>query len=178
MSCFLRSLNDFMNLNKLAGYSIAANALDASFTIVTIVILGQLGKGHLSAGVIALAFYNIAWYFIEGVLTAQDTLVSQAFALNDQVGVRYWSYISFGVVMMLCALSTALFVFAAIIVQFAFMITPHTAAKAAEYLILLLPGLWFHAMYRVFQKYLQCQRQIKIPLLCALIGVGANILGK
>jgi Na+-driven multidrug efflux pump len=159
-------------------YSVISNAVDASFGISTIIILGHLGKGHLSAGVIALAFYNISWYFLEGMLTAQDNLVARAFALKDRKAARYWSYISFGVTVLICIPTTVLFIFAAIVIQYAFLIRPHTAAKAAEFLILLLPAFWFHAVYRVFQKYLQCQKQMRPPLVCGIIGITFNIGGK
>ena len=141
-------------------------------------MLGHLGKGHLSAGVIALAFYNISWYFLEGLLTAQDSLVARSFALNDRESARYWSYISFAVALLLCVPATILFIFAAIIIQYAFQIRSHTAVKAAEFLILLLPGLWAHSLYRVAQKYLQCQQKMKAPIICGIIGIGTNLLGK
>lgn len=178
MKCITALATELAGINRLAIFSVIINAVDASFSIMTIVLLGHLGKGHLSAGVIALAFYNISWYFIEGLLTAQDSLVARSFALNDREGARYWSYISFGVAVLICVPTTALFVFAAIIMQFAFQIRPHTAVKAAEFLILLLPGLWCHAFYRVFQKYLQCQRKMTTPIICGAAGIVANFVCK
>jgi len=155
-----------------------ANAVDASFNLSTIIILGQLGKGHLSAGVIALAIYNISWYFYEGMLTAQDNLVSRAFALKDRKTARYWSYIACGVSIIFLIPTTILFIFAAVVVQYAFSIRPHTAAKAAEFLILLLPGFWCQALFSIQQKYLQCQKQMRLPLICGIIGAVCNIVGK
>jgi len=178
MNCITVACSEFANLNHLAVYSVVTNAIDASFGISTLIMLGHLGKGHLSAGVIALAFYNISWYFLEGLLTAQDSLVARSFALNDRESARYWSYISFAVALLLCVPATILFIFAAIIIQYAFQIRSHTAVKAAEFLILLLPGLWAHSLYRVAQKYLQCQQKMKAPIICGIIGIGTNLLGK
>ena len=178
MQCIRGVVTELISLNRLSALSIITNAVDASFSVATIVLLGHLGKGHLSAGVVALAFYNISWYFVEGMLTAQDNLVSRSFALKDRKSARYWSYIAFGVTILACIPTTLLFILAAIIIQFAFQIRQHTAQKAAEFLILLLPGFWCHAMYRVFQKYMLCQRQIKLPLICSLLGLSSNILGK
>ena len=177
MNCITVACSEFVNLNYLAVYSVVTNAIDASFGITTLIMLGHLGKGHLSAGVIALAFYNISWYFMEGLLTAQDSLVARAFALNDRESARYWSYISVSVAILLCIPATVLFIMAAIIIQYAFLIRPHTAAKAASFLILLLPGLWAHSVYRVAQKYLQCQQKMTTPIVCGVIGIGANLLG-
>lgn len=178
MKCITSIATELAGINRLAVYSVIINAVDASFSIMTIVLLGHLGKGHLSAGVIALAFYNISWFFIEGMLTAQDSLVARSFALNDREGARYWSYVSFGVAVLICVPTTVLFIFAAVIIQFAFLIRPHTAIKAAEFLIFLLPGLWCHAFYRVFQKYLQCQRKMNMPILIGISGMVANFLCK
>lgn len=178
MQCLRNLSAEFVSLNRLSIPAIIANAVDASFNITTIIILGHLGKGHLSAGVIALAMYNICWIFLEGMLTAQDNLVSKAFALKDRKLARYWSYIAGGVTFASLIPTTVLFVFGAVIVQYAFFIRPHTASKAAFFLILLLPGYCCHAMYRVLQKYLQCQRQLKMSLVCGLLGITTNIICK
>ena len=178
MSCIIVTCSEFANLNHLAVYSVFTNAIDASFGITTLIMLGHLGKGHLAAGVIALAFYNVSWYFIEGLLTAQDSLVARSFALNDRESARYWSYISCGVAILLWIPGTVLFIMAAIIIQYAFLIRAHTAVKAAEFLILLIPGLWAHSLFRVAQKYLQCQQKMVVPIICGLIGISANLLGE
>ena len=36
-------------------------------------------KGDFAAAAVAVTYFNIVWYFIEGVLTAQDTLCASAF---------------------------------------------------------------------------------------------------
>lgn len=141
-------------------------------------MLGHLGKGHLSAAFLSFAFYNICWYLLEGMLTAEDNLLSRAFHLHDLVSVRYWTYISFIVVIILCLITSILFIFSAVIIQFMFNIPQHIALKSAEFLFLLLPGFFFHALYRVVQKYLHSQQDTKIPLICGGIGVVSNIIGE
>jgi hypothetical protein len=175
MQCLRNLCTEFVSLNRLAAPAVFANAVDASFNVTTIIILGQLGKGHLAAGVIALAVYNICWYFVEGLLTAQDNLVARAFANKDKKLARYWSYIAAAVTVLVLVPTTALFVFGAVVVRYAFSIRPHTAAKAAWFLLLLLPGIWCHAFYRVAQKYFLCQKLMKMPIFCGLIGIAMNI---
>jgi Na+-driven multidrug efflux pump len=175
---FIRNIiKEVSTLYGIMLYSILVNFSDASFLLVDVIMLGHLGKGHLSAAFLSFAFYNICWYLLEGMLTAEDNLLSRAFHLHDMVSVRYWTYISFIVVIILCLVTSILFIFSAIIIQFMFNIPQHIALKSAEFLFLLLPGFFFHALYRVVQKYLHSQQDTRIPLICGGIGVVSNIIG-
>jgi len=175
---FIRNvIKELSTLYGIMLYSILVNFFDASFLLVDVIMLGRLGKGHLSAAFLSFAFYNICWYLLEGMLTAEDDLLSRAFHLHDLVSVRYWTYISFIVVIILCLVTTILFIFSAVIIQFIFSIPQHIAIKSAEFLFLLLPGFFFHALYRVVQKYLHSQQDTRIPLICGGIGVVSNIIG-
>jgi MATE family multidrug resistance protein len=170
------AMKELRALNRLTGYAVVTNSIDAGFGVVTLIMLGHLGKGDLSAGIIALAIYNIAWFFIEGVLTAQDSFVSRAFAAADASTARYWSWVSLVVALLLCIPATFLFISAAVVVQSAFQISAHRAAKTGAFLLLLLPALWAQAAYRVAQKYLQAQNFLRVPLICGTFGILFNLL--
>ncbi|KAJ1409511.1 mate-domain-containing protein [Ochromonadaceae sp. CCMP2298] len=170
------TMKELRALNRLTFYAVMVNSIDAGFGVVTLIMLGHLGKGHLSAGIIALAIYNMAWYFIEGVLTAQDSFVSRAFARADAPTARYWSWITLVVALLLCIPATLLFVSAAVLAEWALQISAHTAAKAGAFLLLLLPALYAQSAYRVAQKYLQAQNYLRVPMACGLLGISLNLL--
>lgn len=177
MSSLSLLIKDFIYVNKIVIYTMITNFCDASFVLIDIIMLGYAGKGHLSAGFLAFAIYNIPWYLIEGILTAQDNLVARSFALHDNNTARYWSYISLFVIILICFLSTIFFIITSIIIQYNFNIRSQTTMKAVELLFLLIPGFWFHSIYRVLQKYIHSQKDILSPIISGLVGIGMNILG-
>lgn len=168
---------ELLTLNRLAAVSVVCNSLDAGFFLVDIIMLGHAGRGHLSAAVVALAFYNVAWFFVEGVLTAQDTLLARSSAVSDAATARYWTYIALLVVLVLSCTSTVFFAFAPLLMFRAFSIRYNTVLKACEFLFLLLPAYWLHGVYRVVQKYLISQRMDLFASASAAIGIAVNIVG-
>ena len=169
--------DEVIKLNTIAFYSALTNALDYGFMVVDLAMLGHLGKGQLASGIVGYAVYNIIWHFIEGVLSAQDTLVSRAFAQSYSASARYWSYISLFVVLALCTISTILFFFSPWIIEYGFSVKYHVSSKAAQHIMLMLPALWCHGIYRVMQKYLQPQNIMAPALISCTIGILANLLG-
>ena len=129
--------------------------LESSMVVVDVIMLGHLGKGHVAAYAIGNGFFNMLWYFIEGFLTAQDTLCSNAYGSGDPKAVRYWSYISLVSVFILCAAATGIIFFTEYILGSWFFITFHLKPKACVHVYILTPAMWFLGLYRVIQKYLQ-----------------------
>ena len=50
--------------------------------LLSIMMLGFYSTNDLAVGAIAVAYFSMVWYFIEGYLTAQDSLTYQSFALR------------------------------------------------------------------------------------------------
>ena len=146
--------------------------------IVDIIFLGHMGKGNLAAAIIGNAFVNVIWFFIEGYLTAQDTLAANAFGMKDYKAVRYWSYISMATTGALCVFATLVSLFAEPIIGTGLLIHYHMATKAAVHVYLLMPGIWCLAAFRVIQKYLQAQNIMTPSIVSSLIGNAVNILGE
>lgn len=144
--------------------------------VVDVMMLGRLGKGHLAAFSVGNALFNIAWYFIEGFLTAQDTLASNAHGMGDEASVRQWTYISLLSTFFLCTVASIPFLFVEEILGQLFWMPYHLKTKASVHIYLLLPGLWFLAFSRVLQKYMQAQNIMTPGLTAGLIGNGINIL--
>ena len=120
--------------------------------VVDVMMLGRLGKGHLAALSVGNAFFNIPWFFIEGFLTAQDTLGANAHGAGDAASVRQWSYIALGLVLALCLVASVAFLFAEPILGQLFWVSYHLKTKAAVHIYLLLPGMWSLSVSRVLQK--------------------------
>lgn len=168
---------ELRQLNRSALFSVATNILESSFDLVNISMLGHLGKGNLAAGAIAMILYKIVWVFVEGSLSAQDTLVSKAAALHDSVSIRYWSYVSLLFTLSLCGLSSIVFLFSPLIIPYGFLVSGHLTDKAIAHVFLLLPAFWCHGLFRVAQKYLQSQLIIFPALACTVFGICINVLG-
>eukprot|EP01041_Mallomonas_annulata_P006635 gene6635-13444_t len=72
---------------RLACPIVLVNIAEVSMNIVNVIMLGQAGKESLAAYALGNMYFNILWYFIEGFLTAQDTLTSQALGSHDHYGI-------------------------------------------------------------------------------------------
>ena len=118
----------------------------------------------------------MVWSFLEGILTAQDTLSTHSYGIGDIKQVRYWLYISIIVSLIYCIIATIIFFFARIITITLLFVNYHIASKAALHIIVLIPSFWFLTLFRIEQKFLQSQN-IMIPVIyCNIIGNIFNIL--
>lgn len=178
MSSFKVWKKEFFQLTRLAVFSILTNGFEYGFIIVDMIMLGHLGKGNLAAGAIGMLIYNIAWYFIEGFLTAQDTLVARGVVVRDIAAARYWSYVSLLSTASLAVFFSSVFAFSPLLIPYGFYVNDHVASKAIAHALLLLPAFWCQMVFRVFQKYQQSQKIMLPSLVCSLIGLMSNILGE
>ena len=78
-------------LTKLSLPVISTNLLAYLLQVVGQIFLGRLGASSLAAAALGNSYFNMVWYFIQGVSTALDTLASQSFGKGDTEGVRLWS---------------------------------------------------------------------------------------
>jgi len=147
-----------------------------SLWLVDVAFLASLGRGHLASAALGTSIYLMVWSFLEGILTAQDTLSTHSYGMGDIKQVRYWLYISIIVSLIYCIIATIIFIFARIITITLLFVNYHIASKAALHIIILIPSFWFLTLYRIEQKFLQSQN-IMIPVIyCNIIGNIINIL--
>ena len=74
--CFNQRYKELLTLLRLSTYAVTINILEVSIVVSSLIFLGHKGKGDFSGAVCGYVLYNLVWYFIEGVLSAQDTLCS------------------------------------------------------------------------------------------------------
>jgi Na+-driven multidrug efflux pump len=111
MSCLGYYWDEFLGLAKLALPTLVVNGLEISMSIIDLIYLGHVSPMALSIGgreiyfgrqdlandqkfptdfspfvLIALGsvYYNMVWYISEGILSAQDSLISHALEMKDQ----------------------------------------------------------------------------------------------
>jgi Na+-driven multidrug efflux pump len=169
---------EFLKICKLAVPSIAINSLEILMFITDNIFVGQHGRGNLAVLSVGTSYFNIIWLFIEGVLTAQDTLSSQASGMNDPKHLRQWLYAASAVSIVLCLLGTILMFFSYMIFLDGFLAATHIAFKAMIHVILLIPSLWSMAAFRVLQKYLLAQQSLAPVVMWMGVAFGVNALGR
>ena len=77
--CFNERYKELLTLLRLSIFAIIINALEVSIIASDLIFLGHKGKGDFAGAVCGYVLYNLVWYFIEGVLSAQDTLCSAGY---------------------------------------------------------------------------------------------------
>lgn len=194
---------EFEALVRLSIPSIVVNTLEVGITITNLVVLGHLGKGDLAGACVAFAYFNMIWYIIEGVLTAQDTLCAAAFGMRDYEALRYWTFVSFFIVIFLCSAGTIGLAFSSLAIPRIFGVNTRTVVKvrmnyplhhisnlknnkcnecqykqAIEQLMISIPNLWTMALFRVLQKYMQAQNVMQPSVSASIVGVVVNLIGK
>ena len=114
--------------------------------ITDLIFLGHFGREQLAAGgqiflcnahlsnncvlrltAIAAAYFNMIWYFSEGMLTAQDSLTSHAFGMRDIAGTRHWTYVSIIVMSFICVAGSVLMMFSPFVVRSIFALQGNLA---------------------------------------------------
>ena len=176
-ACFGKYWSETQELSGQIVPLILIYLLEYSMVVTDFMMLGRLGRGHLSSFAVATGFFNIMWYFIEGFMTAQDTLSANAFEKRDQYALRYWLYSSLFAVFILCSMASVLFCFNDLVLKEGFFISStHLRAKATSYILILMPSIWFLATFRALQKYLACQNITKPAIKGLLLGSGTNLV--
>jgi Na+-driven multidrug efflux pump len=177
-SSFEHYVSEAFQLSSVAVPSVVINSLEMLMVVVDTIMLGRLGKGHLAAATIGWSYINRIWMFIEGVLTAQDTLTARSVGTCDYKLIRYWLIVSALVACILTTLGSVLLIISYAIIGYMFQIKAHIAIKASIHICLMIPGFWALAAYRVVQKYFQSQG-IMPPIIQSMIaGNIINFLGK
>lgn len=141
-------------------------------TLVDIVMLGRTNYESLAVAALGGTVFNMLWYFIEGFLTAQDTLSSQ---LSGEM--RHWMYVSISITLVLCFFGTVVLALTPVITTYIFMTDSDISMKVSSYVAILIPSLWFLGLYRVLQKYFLSTGSTRPSTACALVANVVNLLG-
>ncbi|KER26438.1 hypothetical protein T265_06295 [Opisthorchis viverrini] len=140
---------------------------------ISIIFCGRLGKSALATVGLAVSLFNVTGFaVITGLLTAADTLFSQTFGSQDKWKMGIQLQRAFAIVSICCFPCAALHLLAEPILRLLKQ-DPVVAKAAADYLLYMVPGLWFAAYAQMFTKYIQTQNRVLPPL---FIGIATNAL--
>uniref|UniRef100_A0A5K4F1E1 Multidrug and toxin extrusion protein n=1 Tax=Schistosoma mansoni TaxID=6183 RepID=A0A5K4F1E1_SCHMA len=134
-----------------------------------LIFCGQLGKTALATVGLANSIFNVAGLaVITGLLTAVDTLFSQIFGSSNKglMGIHLQRAIVISFIM--CMPSWSLYLCIEPILL-GLKQNPLMAKKASEYLLYMIPGLYFAAIGQILTKYVQTQNRVYIPLAIGIL---------
>jgi MATE family multidrug resistance protein len=168
--------HDGLRLAQLALPLIASNGAGLFINLISLAYIGRLGQASLSAGLLAMTFFNITGVAVVlGFAGAIDTLGGQAFGGKNYREVGHilqralvLSTITSAVV---CALWTG--------VEGALLKLgqdPTIAANAAAFLQHLSPALFFCSWFECLKRFLQAQGIVRPALYVSAAGIPAAAL--
>ncbi|CAH8663644.1 unnamed protein product [Schistosoma margrebowiei] len=134
-----------------------------------LVFCGQLGKTALATVGLANSVFNVAGLaVITGLLTAVDTLFSQIYGSSNKglMGVHLQRAIVISFIMCMPCWSLYLCIEPILL---GLKQNPIMAKKASEYLLFMIPGLYFAAVGQILTKYVQTQNRVYIPLVIGIL---------
>ncbi|CAH8674711.1 hypothetical protein MS3_00010444 [Schistosoma haematobium] len=134
-----------------------------------LIFCGQLGKTALATVGLANSVFNVAGLaVITGLLTAVDTLFSQIFGSSNKglMGVHLQRAIVISFIMCMPCWSLYLCIEPILL---GLKQNPLMAKKASEYLLFMIPGLYFAAIGQILTKYVQTQNRVYIPLAIGIL---------
>lgn len=164
-------------LVQLAWPVIGTNMLGSLLQSEALIYLGHMGQRSLAAATLGNTYFNMLWYFIQGVSTALDTLASQAFGAGDTNMVRVWSMRCAMLLCLLCVPASLLMYYSGSIMLVLFRLSDaQLCVEAGVFVQWSIPGLWFWALYLCVQKYQQTQNIMIPSIVVGALGTGTNVL--
>lgn len=149
--------------------------LEQVFAIVSVLVVGHIGKNELAAVSLATMTSNIIFAIFEGISTALDTLCPQAFGAGDLYGV--------GIHFQRCTLmSLTLFIPFGIAWWYSEallnLLVPdeQVVHLASVFLRIMLPGAPAYIIFENFKRYLQAQGIFEAGTYVLLICAPLNVL--
>lgn len=163
---------------KLVQYSVPLVTtffLEQIFSIVSVLVVGHIGRSELAAVSLATMTSNIVLAIFEGISTALDTLCPQAYGAGDLYGV--------GIHFQRCTMmSMTLFIPFGIAWWFAGHILKHlipdeeVVRLASQFLRIMLPGAPAYIVFENLKRYLQAQGIFEAGTYVLLICAPLNML--
>jgi MATE family multidrug resistance protein len=148
--------------------------LEQIFSIVSVLVVGHIGRSELAAVSLATMTSNIVFALFEGLSTALDTLCPQAYGAGDLYGV--------GIHFQRCTLmSLTLFIPFGIAWWFSEVMLrhlipdAHVVELAALFLRMMLPGAPAYIVFENLKRYLQAQGIFEAGTFVLLICAPLNI---
>jgi MATE family multidrug resistance protein len=170
--------DELVILARLSWPIICTNLLAYMLQVVGQIFLGRLGPQSLAAAALGNSYFNMVWYFVQGVSTALDTLASQAYGNGDCELARLWSIRAALVLSLVMIPATLVMYFSEPVMIHLFGLPVPLCAEAALFVKWLIPGTWCWTLFLCLQKFQQSQNcmlpSMLVALLANVINVGAN----
>nr|CDS27441.1 multidrug and toxin extrusion protein 2 [Hymenolepis microstoma] len=142
-------------------------------SIACVVFVGRLGESELAAVGLALSIFNVAGFSVmHGLLSTCITVFSQTFGSGNKyrMGIELQKAIYITSICSICCWGVFLSIEPLLL---AIKINPRIAKMSAEYLVYMIPAIFFASGVSVLEKYIQSQNKMIPPL---VIWASVNIL--
>ncbi|BHF64833.1 hypothetical protein SprV_0200784000 [Sparganum proliferum] len=161
-------------LSKLAFPIMLTTFVDYLTAPLSLAFCGHMGKVQLaSAGLAISIFHTAGLSMVVGLLTAAETLFAQTFGGENKFRLGVQLQKTCFIIIVCCMPCWAVHLCIEPIILASGQ-SPLVAKLVAEYLLGLMPGLLFGAVYMILTKYVQCQNKVIPPLLSSIFGNGVN----
>ncbi|VDO00848.1 unnamed protein product [Rodentolepis nana] len=143
---------------------------------ISLFFCGRLGKTELAAAGLAISLFHTAGLsFVMGLLTAAETLFSQTYGGKNKFRLGIQVQRSFLITVLLCLPCWAIH----IIIEPILLATnqpPLIAKYTSLYILGLMPGLFFFALFEILTKYVQTQNKVLPPMIAGVFGNVVNAI--
>ncbi|KAM7538037.1 hypothetical protein Aperf_G00000067352 [Anoplocephala perfoliata] len=143
---------------------------------ISLYFCGMLGKTELAAAGLAISLFHTAGLsFIMGFLTAGETLFAQTYGGINKFRLGIQVQRSFLIATLLCLPCWAVY----LIIEPILLATnqpPLIAKYTSMYILGLIPGLFFFALFEILTKYVQTQNRVLPPMIAGILGNIVNAI--
>uniref|UniRef100_A0A0X3NNP3 Multidrug and toxin extrusion protein n=2 Tax=Schistocephalus solidus TaxID=70667 RepID=A0A0X3NNP3_SCHSO len=141
---------------------------------ISLAFCGHIGKVELASAGLAISIFHTAGVsMVVGLMTAAETLFAQTFGGENKLRLGIQLQKTLCIIVFCCMPCWAIHLCIEPIILASGQ-SPLVAKLVAEYLLGLMPGLLFVAIYTILTKYVQCQNKVLPPLLSSIFGNGVN----
>ncbi|KAL6060728.1 Mate-domain-containing protein [Balamuthia mandrillaris] len=145
--------------------------------LVSLFFVGHLGPTELAAAALGTMYCNaLGFSLIIGLLSALDTLCSQAFGAQSYHRVGLVLQRAIVILMLLCIPIAAVWFFAEELLLLAKQ-DPETSRLAAVYTKTMIPALPCYVLFESLKRYLMAQSIVLPTMLASILGIVVNFIG-
>ncbi|VDL62150.1 unnamed protein product [Hymenolepis diminuta] len=139
--------------------------LVATMSIACVVFVGRLGERELAAVGLALSIFNVTGFSVmHGLLSTCITVFSQTYGSGNKfrMGIELQKALYITSICCVCCWGVFLSIEPLLL---AIKINPLIAKMAAEYLVYMIPAIFFASVVSVLEKYIQSQNKMLPPVI-------------
>ncbi|CDS42655.1 multidrug and toxin extrusion protein 2 [Echinococcus multilocularis] len=161
---------EWKELSKLAVPIMFTSLFEYLTAPISLFFCGKLGKTELAAAGLAISLFHTAGVsFIMGLLTAGETLFAQTYGGKNKFRLGIQVQRSFLILTLCCLPCWAVH----LVIEQILLATnqpPLIAKYTGQYILGMMPGLFFFSIFEILTKYVQTQNKVLPPLIAGIIG--------